>query len=71
MIEDMTARKLKPHTQCGDIYGCKPTGAWLRRSPDTATRRRCAIQLYLIERTGICNRDRIIAGSARTCALSP
>ena len=37
MIEDMTARKLNPHTQRGHIYSCKRFSAWLKRSPDTAT----------------------------------
>ena len=50
MIEDMTARKLTPHTQRGHIYSCKRFAAWLKRSPDTAmpdeVRR---FQLYLIE----------------------
>src|SRR5262247_4258725 len=64
MIEDMTARKLNPHTQRSHIYSCKRFAAWLKRSPDTATpdevRR---FQLYLIESgTSICNRNRIMTG---------
>ena len=37
MIEDMAARKLNSHTQRSHIYSCKRFGAWLKRSPDTAT----------------------------------
>jgi hypothetical protein len=51
MIEDMSARKLNPHTQRSHIQSCKRFAAWLKRSPDTATpdevRR---FQLYLIRR---------------------
>jgi hypothetical protein len=58
MIEDMTARKLNPHTQRSHISSCKRFVAWLKRSPDTAmpdeVRR---FQLHLIESgTSICNR---------------
>jgi integrase/recombinase XerD len=66
MIEDMAARKLNPHTQRSHIQSCKRFAAWLKRSPDTATpdgvRR---FQLYLIQSgASICNRNRIISGSA-------
>ena len=37
MIEDMTARKLKPKTQAAHIRSCRRFAAWLGRSPDTAT----------------------------------
>jgi hypothetical protein len=37
MIEDMSARKLDPHTQRSHIYSCKRFTAWLKRSPDMAT----------------------------------
>ena len=50
MIEDMTARKLNPHTQRSYIHSCKRFAAFLKRSPGTATpdeiRR---FQLHLIE----------------------
>ena len=64
MIEDMTARKLCAGTQRGHILACKRFAAFLKRSPDTATRddiRR--FQLQLAE-TGmsICNRNRIVTG---------
>jgi integrase/recombinase XerD len=64
MIEDMTARKLNPHTQRSHISSCKRFAAWLKRSPDTATpdevRR---FQLHLIESgASICNRNRIMTG---------
>jgi integrase/recombinase XerD len=64
MIEDMTARKLNPHTQRSHIYSCKRFAAWLKRSPDTATpdevRR---FQLYLVESgASIGNRNRIMTG---------
>jgi site-specific recombinase XerD len=64
MIEDMTARKLNPHTQRSHLQSCRRFAAWLKRSPDTATpdevRR---FQLHLIERgTSICNRNRIMTG---------
>ena len=35
MIEDMTARKLGPHTQRSHISSCKRFAAFLNRSPDT------------------------------------
>jgi integrase/recombinase XerD len=64
MIEDMTARKLNPHTQRSHISSCKRFAAWLKRTPDTATpdevRR---FQLHLIESgASICNRNRIMTG---------
>ena len=37
MIEDMSARKLNPHTQRIHISSCKRFAAYLKRSPDTAT----------------------------------
>ena len=37
MIEDMTARRLGPHSQRSHIYSCKRFAAFLKRSPDTAT----------------------------------
>ena len=37
MIEDMSARKLNPHTQRSHISSCKRSAAYLKRSPDTAT----------------------------------
>ena len=39
MIEDMSARKLNPHTQRIHISSCKRFAAYLKRSPDTAIRR--------------------------------
>jgi len=35
MIEDMTARKLKPKTQSAHVRSCRRFAAWLGRSPDT------------------------------------
>ena len=64
MIEDMAARKLGPHSQRSHIYSCKRFGAFLKRSPDTATADdiRC-FQLHLIEAgTSITNRNRIMTG---------
>ena len=50
MIEDMTARKLDPHTQRSHIYSCKRFAAWLKRSPDTATADDVRLfQLHLVE----------------------
>ena len=50
MIEDMTARKLGPHTQRSHIYSCKRFAAWLKRSPNTATAEEVRrFQLHLIE----------------------
>ena len=50
MIEDMTARKLDPHTQRSHIYSCKRFAAWLKRSPDTATAEEVRrFQLHLVE----------------------
>ena len=64
MIEDMSSRKLDPHTQRSHIYSCKRFAAFLKRSPDTATREDLRrFQLHLAE-TGmsICNRNRIMTG---------
>ena len=64
MIEDMTARKLDPHTQRSHIYSCKRFAAWLKRSPDTATAEDLRLfQLHLVESgASICNRNRIVTG---------
>ena len=64
MIEDMTARKLDPHTQRSHIYSCKRFAAWLKRSPDTATAEDVRrFQLHLVESgVSICNRNRIMTG---------
>jgi integrase/recombinase XerD len=64
MIEDMNARKLGAGTQRGHIASCKRFAAFLKRSPDTATREDIRrFQLHLAE-TGlsICNRNRIMTG---------
>jgi site-specific recombinase XerD len=64
MIEDMNSRKLGAHTQWSHIYSCKRFAAFLKRSPDTATREDIRLfQLHLAE-TGmsICNRNRIMTG---------
>ncbi|MBV9979504.1 phage integrase N-terminal SAM-like domain-containing protein [Bradyrhizobium sp.] len=64
MIEDMTARKLNPHTQRSHIQSCKRFGAWLKRSPDTATADEVRhFQLHLVESgASICKRNRIMTG---------
>jgi integrase/recombinase XerD len=64
MIEDMNSRKLGAHTQRSHISSCKRFAAFLKRSPDTATREDIRqFQLHLAE-TGmsICNRNRIMTG---------
>ena len=64
MIEDMTARKLGPHSQRSHIHSCRRFAAFLKRSPDTATAddvRR--FQLHLVEAgVSIGNRNRIMTG---------
>jgi len=64
MIEDMTARLLKPGTQRGYIRGCKRFAAFLRRPLDTATAddvRR--FQHHLVEvGTSICTRNQTMVG---------
>jgi integrase/recombinase XerD len=64
MIEDMTARKLEPHSQRSHIHSCRRFAAFLKRLPDTATAddiRR--FQLYLVESgLSIGNRNRIMTG---------
>ena len=64
MIEDMTARKLEPHSQRSHIHSCRRFAEFLKRSPDTATAddiRR--FQLYLVESgLSIGNRNRIMTG---------
>src|SRR5450631_2111900 len=64
MIEDMAARRLNPHTQRSHIQSRKRFAAWLKRSPDTATRDEVRLfQLYLVESgMSICNRNRIMTG---------
>src|SRR3984893_2569611 len=64
MIEDMSARKLNPHTQRSHISSCKRFAAFLKRSPGTATADEIRLfQLHLTETgTGICNRNRIMTG---------
>src|SRR4029453_2106197 len=64
MIEDMNSRKLGAHTQRGHISSCRRFAAFLKRSPETATREDIRLfQLHLAE-TGmsICNRNRIMTG---------
>ena len=64
MIEDMSARKLNPHTQRSHISSCKRFAAYLKRSPDTATADEIRLfQLHLTEtKASICNRNRIMTG---------
>src|SRR5439155_24648508 len=64
MIEDMSARKLNPHTQRSHISSCKRFAAYLKRSPDTATADEIRLfQLHLTETAAsICNRNRIMTG---------
>ena len=64
MIEDMNSRKLGAHTQRSHIYSCKRLAAFLKRSPETATREDLRLfQLHLAETgTSICNRNRIMTG---------
>src|SRR5437867_10304402 len=64
MIEDMTARKLGRHSQRSDIHSCIRFGAFLGRSPDTATADDIrGFQLFLFENgLSICNRNRIMTG---------
>jgi integrase/recombinase XerD len=64
MIEDMSSRKLGPHSQRSHISSCKRFAAFLGRSPETATCEDIRLfQLHLAE-TGmsICNRNRIMTG---------
>jgi integrase/recombinase XerD len=64
MIEDMTARKLGPHSQRSHIHSCRRFAAFLKRSPDTATADDVrGFQLYLVESgLSIGNRNRIMTG---------
>jgi integrase/recombinase XerD len=64
IIEDMNSRKLGTHTQRSHIYSCKRLAAFLKRSPETATREDLRLfQLHLAETgTSICNRNRIMTG---------
>jgi integrase/recombinase XerD len=64
MIEDMTARKLCAGTQRGHIRSCKRFAAFLKRSPETATREDIRrFQLHLAETdVSICNRNCIMTG---------
>jgi integrase/recombinase XerD len=62
MIEDMNARKLCAGTQRGHILACKRFAAFLKRSPDMATRDDIrSFQLHLAGTDmSICNRNRIM-----------
>jgi integrase/recombinase XerD len=64
MLEDMSARKLNPHTQRSHISSCKRFAAYLMRSPDTATADDIRLfQLHLVESgASISNRNRIMTG---------
>src|SRR5262245_61455657 len=64
MIEDMTARKLEPHSQRSHIHSCRRFAAFLKRSPDTATADDVrSFQLYLVQSgLSIGNRNRIMTG---------
>jgi hypothetical protein len=72
MIEDMSARKLNPHTQRSHISSCKRFAAYLKRSPGTATADEIRLfQLHLTETgTSICNRNRIMSRHAHVRAGS-
>jgi integrase/recombinase XerD len=53
MIQDMNSRKLGAHTQRSHIYSCKRLAAFLKRSPETATREDLRLfQLHLAEAGG-------------------
>ena len=64
MIEDMSARQLRPATQTSHIRACKRFAAFLKQSPDTATAddiRR--FQLHLAESgMSTCHRNRTMTG---------
>jgi integrase/recombinase XerD len=64
VLEDMSARKLNPHTQRSHISSCKRFAAYLMRSPDTATADDIRLfQLHLVESgASIGNRNRIMTG---------
>jgi integrase/recombinase XerD len=64
MIEDMNARKLGAHTQRSHISSCRRLAAFLKRSPERATREDLRLfQLHLADSgTSICNRNRIMTG---------
>lgn len=64
MIEDMNARQLSSGTQRGHIRSCMRFAAFLKRSPETATREDIRrFQLHLAETdVSICNRNRIMTG---------
>lgn len=64
MIDDMSARKLGPHSQRSHLSSCRRFALWLGRSPETASADEVkAFQLHLIEDgASICNRNRIMTG---------
>ena len=64
MIDDMSARKLGPHSQRSHLSSCIRFALWLGRSPETASADEVkAFQLHLIEDgASICNRNRIMTG---------
>src|SRR6266702_6931116 len=64
MIEDMSSRKLGPHSQRSHISSCKRLAAFLERSHETPTREDIRLfQLHLAETAmSISNRNRIMTG---------
>ena len=64
MIEDMTARRLSAASQKGHIRSCKRFAAFLKRSPDTASREDIRrFQLHLVdEGVSVISRNRIMSG---------
>ena len=64
MIEDMTARKLSAASQKAHIRSCKRFAAFLKRSPDTASREDIRrFQLHLVdEGVSVISRNRIMSG---------
>ena len=64
MIDDMSARKLGPHSQRSHLSSCIRFALWLGRSPETASADEVkAFQLHLTDDgASICNRNRIMTG---------
>jgi integrase/recombinase XerD len=64
MIDDMNSRKRGAHAQRSHIHSCKRSAAFLKRSPETATREDLRqFQLHLAGMgMSVCNRNRIMTG---------
>ena len=72
MIDDMTARALRPASQRSHLRACKKFAGWLKRSPDTATPDDVKLyQQHLVERgVSISTRNQTMTGVKYLCRVT-